>query len=236
MKQALTFGVLIALALGTGCATSGYRKAEVTSLRMADTANRIAVGKNHVNEAMRQLNAMVSQPQADLRPLFNDFQEQIKTIDRQASSVRTATDGFIKRRDAYVEAWTDEIMATTNVDIRNASLKRRNETIIEFKKIEAAMNAAGQAYRPLLKDLKDISSTLGFDLTAQGIRSIAPIVARAKTDAADLAKKIDHAMGDESIRTSTRKWQELNASDPGVEGAVSFVEAHAETERRRITC
>jgi len=190
MKRYLIVPAL-AIIWTSGCSTTPYQGAEKTVKSMDATRQEAALASKMVSETIGSLTAIVSTPQEDLRPAYEQFNKQVRDIESQARKTKMQADWMRGNRDKYIDAWTSELTAIQNPAIQKDSAKRRTETLINFNQVEKSMNAARVAYEPFISDLNDIKTTLSTDLTAAGVSSTKGAVKNARANAISLQKSID---------------------------------------------
>ena len=90
--QILTLAVTTAAAtiLFTGCASSGYDKGNKTAENIQSAADKIATLPGQIEATLSNLNAMVENPQTDLRPQFKEFSSNVAELESSARSVGAA--------------------------------------------------------------------------------------------------------------------------------------------------
>src|SRR5262249_15730838 len=79
--------LVAALALFAGCASRNYEKGAATSAGLKDSADRINAGKAKIDAALTSLNDLVNNPQGDLVPKFNKYDQAVNDLESAAKNV-----------------------------------------------------------------------------------------------------------------------------------------------------
>lgn len=185
----IVLGTII-VALGAGCATTGYQRAAKTATSLRETRAQVVEARRQVADTLALLDQMVNTPQGDLLPQYQQFAAGVKAIEKAADRAAARADSYRSNKDAYVAAWAEELSAIESREVRTLSAQRRTDAMMNFTAIEKAAAATRAAYMPFLTHLQGISQHLGQDLTAEGIAAMKPKAAEARQAAALLRKQL----------------------------------------------
>ena len=184
-----SFSVL-ALAL-LGCEAAGPKRIDTTTASMADTRAMVARGSGEVATAVRSAEAIGET--ADLKASFESFSKNLATLDKTAEEVRGRWASLTKKAQAYTDAWQKESETIKGDAARAAADSRRDAFSARIKGIGTAMGELKTSYDAFTSDMSDIRVLLANDLTAEGIQSAKPLIAKAKKDADAVQAKADAA-------------------------------------------
>jgi hypothetical protein len=98
---------------------------------------------------------------------------------------KTAKDMKANSKD-YYQTWQKELSGMNNEQLKSISAARQAESLATYEKVAGGYQGVVEAYKPFLKDLKDIQTYLNNDLTPGGINAIKPVADKAEADAAAL--------------------------------------------------
>ena len=191
----ILLGMLL-VALGAGCATTGYQRAAKTATGLRDTRAQVVSARQQVADTVGLLDQMVNAPQGDLLPQYQQFAAGVKAIEKAADRAAARANSYRMNKEAYIGAWADELSAIESKEVRTLSAQRRADAMTNFAAIEKTAAATRAAYLPFLRHLQGISQHLGQDLTAGGIDAIKPKAGQARQAAAVLQKQIMATLGE----------------------------------------
>ncbi len=187
----LGFGVLL---LGAGCKT-GYQRAQSTMISLSELRDEITAARQQIIITVNALNRMYApEVGGSLEGKFEMFRAQVREAEAQRRRVHYRTDKVITLGTAYFDQWEKEIRAIANLDARQMSDKRREETLNHFWKLSDAMRETKKAYAPFITDIQDIERHLSTDLTQAGLEAVRPIAKRANRDAKVVLADIDRVL------------------------------------------
>jgi hypothetical protein len=133
---------------------------------------------------------MLETPGGDLRPLYDQFKQNVAAIERQAGTAQWRANSYRKNANVYLAQWSQELASIQDDNIRMQSALRRREVLAGFQRIEHAAAATRGAYGPLLTELNGIVQSLSQDLTPRGITAVRAPHSRARERATVLRGQI----------------------------------------------
>ena len=126
MKTFTTLCASLALvALISGCASSGYQRADSTAATLRHSADRIAKGTNQVDTALVSLGQLVDHPTADLKPQFSKFNTAVNGLESLSNDLGRQVVSMQQKGVAYFQKWEEDLAMIQNTSIREASAERR---------------------------------------------------------------------------------------------------------------
>lgn len=188
MKHSAIFSasVAILISLLTGCASTGYDKAQATSGTLEKAAQNIRKGNGQIDAVLFALSSLVDSPAADLKPQFNKYRDAVDKLESLYSDVRKQVADMQANGANYFSSWDLELAKIQNEDIRSRSTDRKNMVAAHFERVRASYSQAKIDFAPFMTELKDIRTALATDLTSGGLVSIRPSVQNAQDDATPL--------------------------------------------------
>jgi DUF2959 family protein len=172
--------VILAIAWGTGCRTTGYQKSDATAESMRMLATAVHAERQELKTSAEALETLVHRPGADLRPQLKAFDI---AVDRLNGAVEL-TDRRLKRvqedSQDYLASWQRETDSMNYEAIRNHAEVRRAAVSNDVVTITRQYQDSREALMPLLAYLEDIRKTLNADLTMDGLASVEDIVAKTR--------------------------------------------------------
>jgi len=167
----------------TGCASDNYHKSADTGAALTSASRMIAKDSDLIDESLRDLDDLVTNPNPDLRKQFRKFNRAVNELGDSASDVASKAGEMKSKGGDYFAGWDKESAQIQNEDIRNRSETRRNEVAAHFERISRQYDETGTVFRPFMSDLRDVQKFLSTDLTAGGLAAIKDTAAKASNDA-----------------------------------------------------
>ena len=179
-----------AVAVLSGCASSGYEKGSKTGANIQDAANGIAALPGRIDQTLAALNDLVGKPQPDLRPQFKQLSSQLADMTSEAQDIADARRSMAGSGKAFFAKWDEDLALIQNEDIKSRSKGRKEEVAQTFQAIKRSYTEVEMAFTPFMADLKDVQKFLSIDLTAGGVSAIKDTAAKATQKAGPLKDSI----------------------------------------------
>ena len=151
----------------------------------------IVKGKNQVGLTITSLEAVIAAAGPSDKSKYDAFVKSMGDLEAQAAAIKVKGDEMRARGAAYFKAWEDQLAAVSTPSIKEQAEKRRDQLTKNYEAVTVAVEAAREAYKPILSDLKDIQKMLSTDLTADSVKALAPPVAKIKESGKVLGEKLD---------------------------------------------
>jgi hypothetical protein len=191
---------------GTGCHSTGYKKADVAGKGLQTGAAEVQTESQALQQTMQALDNLVNHPAPDLKPQFVHFSHSLDWLNTCAKRTDATAKRIEKKNAAYLAAWNKQLSEMTYDYIRNQSEARKNEVTQHLEAVDQRYTEAQSAVQPLIDYLEDIRRALSIDLTAGGLEAAKPIVAKAGDNAGKLQTALANLAGelnDSGARIST---------------------------------
>lgn len=178
------------LAVASGCAKRGYQTSEKTAAHLQSAATRLEAAGRQMDIAITELDGLVNNPQADLRPQFDRYSAAVKQISPLSTNIAKANLELQNRTKLHMESWDKEISTINNESIRASAQARKQEVVNHFAGVSNACVAAQTALAPVQAELLDVQRYLNSDLTMGGLAAIKDTATRAGKNAAPARESI----------------------------------------------
>jgi hypothetical protein len=169
--------------LSLGCASNPNAKGTVDA--MGSFGIEMAKGKDSIDSAVRALDALPVGSPDGLKSRYQTYTKSFDALDAQAKIVREHADKMKSEGDAYFKAWEGN---------KTPAAERQAELGASYAKIKEEMAAAKEGFAPFFASLKDINSYLSLDLSPKGLETVAPLIAKAKDNGANVKTRLDAVM------------------------------------------
>jgi len=178
-------------ALVSGCASTGYQKADKTGAGIAEFRDEVVNLKKAVDSTMALLAQTTENATTDPRKAFAAFAKSVdKVEDARAKAGKRAAD--VKAAGAaYFKQWEKELANVKNPDIRALAEQRKAKLNEIFAKVGPALETAKADFDPFLSDLKDLRTFLSQDLTIAGVDAAKDILKKTRDHGTKLQGSLD---------------------------------------------
>jgi hypothetical protein len=149
---------------------------------------------SQLNAALAALNTLVGQKKGDLRPAYEAFEAEIPKTQSAAKTTSARVQSMSSDGDNYFMEWQKTIGNISNASVQKKAQKRLNKARESYNKVETALMAAGDKFRPFLSDLTDVQKALSQDVTSGGVKAVKPIVRSANWNYKGVLSAIDQAL------------------------------------------
>lgn len=179
-----------------GCASSGYEKAGAASQRADNTRDELVAVRSALSDSVNDLEQLVAEPQPSLEPQFTRFSASVEElVDREEAMHRRARE-LRTRNEAYLASWWKDIDMINDPELRRRAAERADRTEADFNRVDVMLDSLAARISNLVSDLHDARRFLANDLTTSGLRSIEPMLSRAKDDQVLVQGEIDRVIAE----------------------------------------
>ncbi|HWN94037.1 MAG TPA: DUF2959 family protein [Methylomirabilota bacterium] len=183
--------LVVALLLGAGCRSTGYRKSDAAGKSLSTAAAEVQAESRAIDATVAALNDLVNQPATDLKPQFRRFSAALKRLVAAAEQTEKRGEFMEEKNAEYFAVWDQEVAAINYGIVREQSENRRAEVTNRFHSIKSRYEEAQAVVRPLINYFSDIQTALSLDLTSDGLESVRSIVNNADQN----SRKVQMALG-----------------------------------------
>lgn len=197
MKSLSLSAVLaVVCALLVGCTSSNeYKPAVKTSSSLQQAAQTVDKTSDQVDASLRSLNAIMMRP-GDMSTAFKTYNNSVSDLESTSDDVSKKVAAMREQRDAYFAQWDKDLATIKNEDVRTRSEQRKAEIQAEFKKVQTDYTQLQRSLRPFMGDLKDIRTSLSFNMTNAGITGIQGLAKKANDDAVPVRQSLNALSAD----------------------------------------
>lgn len=206
IKTAATLWIASFMICGTGCHSTGYKKADIAGKGLQNGAAEVQIESQALQDTMQALDSLVNKPAPDLKPQFVHFSKSLDWLKASAKKTDSTANHMKKKNAAYLEAWNKQLNEMSYDYIRKQSETRKNEVSQRLQAVDQRYSEAQSTVQPLIDYLEDIRRALSIDLTIAGLEVAKPIVAKAADNAGKLQTALANLAGelnDSGARIST---------------------------------
>jgi hypothetical protein len=185
----LVVGLLLA-----GCATqkTGYQQADRTSKRVADFSDQVLEMRVAVDEVTRTLAGLVEAPAAEPRKAFRQFTRAVDRLEAADAKANRRADQMRAEGREFFSGWEQEVQSIQNDELRAAAQERRAHLDGEFRSISRVIVELRDVFRPWVKDVNDLRTVLGRDLTVSGIDRARGVISGVQDDSAGVQRALNN--------------------------------------------
>jgi chromosome segregation ATPase len=176
--------------LAAACASSGVDRTDSLMKSLDGLANASSTARADVEKVTATLKGFSEAAATDPRGALRQYQAEVGKVAGSRASVASAGTSVRKSMDAHFAAWEKDANAMTNSDIREASMKRRDEARETMSALEPKIAEAGKMFDSYISNLRDIEKLLGTDLSSGGIESASSAMSKATDQAEDVTEAL----------------------------------------------
>ena len=195
-NRLLTLSLITLLAFG--CATAKPDRAVRTTETLNNLLEQASTARSRVDTTLAALNNLMSTSPESLRAAYDQFNRDLSALDKSAASIRASNDQLRSRTDDYLANWQKDSSKVTSPELQAIADQRRQIVRDQYDRFRTSHGAVSTAFETLLKDLHDISSVMGNDLTASTQAQVrgTSVVQSAANDGSRVQAALDTAIAD----------------------------------------
>jgi uncharacterized protein YhaN len=188
---AASFCLVAALALASGCSSTGPERAVQATDSIDALVAEMAKVKGGVDQSLSALDNMVNKPSANLKGQFDAYSQSVAALDGHAKAVGDRVAAMKGRGDDYFKAWEETSASLSSEEMRQYSEERRGKLSAAYADIQEKTGKTKDDFGPFIASLKDIQTYLGLDLTANGLQGVGTLVEKAQAAGTKVKENID---------------------------------------------
>jgi hypothetical protein len=165
-----------------GCATTGMERSVRTSNSITDVDKEIRKITVQIDVTSASLDSLVKAGQPDLKKAFDNYSDNLATLDSDGKRVLKRIEEMKARSKEYFAEWEKQGDTYTNPQIRAFSDERRIKLAEIYARVPAAGTGVKGAYLEYMTDLKEIQRYLSNDLTPNGVAAITTVANKTVRD------------------------------------------------------
>lgn len=194
-----TVGVVVLLAYAlAACSTSPVERKENVTRSVADLRGELLATRGQIDQTLNSLQQLMIASPSSIGQAYQQYAQFVETLKRQARQMQRDAAEMRAQSDRWLMAWEKSQRDIQNAELKRVSEQRRNEVTARFQNINAAYDQAQAAFTAFLKNLDDIKTAVGNDLTPKGVAMIAStrVVENANVNGAQVKQIIDRAINE----------------------------------------
>ncbi|BAU47408.1 hypothetical protein SVA_0829 [Sulfurifustis variabilis] len=179
-----------------GCATGPAERRERVVSSLAETQKEITDTRAQLERTMASLITLMNAPPDELRRSYEQYAGDVEAMRDHVGAMEAHGEAMRERSRRYLAGWRQAEIE--DPELRNISTERREEVAARLQRVDVSLQEARAALGPLQRELEDIRSAVGNDLTSAGVSAVAGSeVARSAMDhGAAVARLMDRAIAD----------------------------------------
>jgi len=196
MNRLLTLSLITLVTFG--CATAKPDRAVRTTETLTNLQEQASTARTRVDTTLTSLNNLLSTSPENLRAAYDQYNRDLSALDKSATSIRGSNDQLRSRTDDYLANWQKDSSKVSSPELQAIADQRRQVVRGQYDRFRSSYGGVSTAFDTLLKDLHDISSVLGNDLTASTQSQVrgTSVVQSATNDGARAQAALDTAIAD----------------------------------------
>jgi ATP-dependent protease HslVU (ClpYQ) peptidase subunit len=126
---------------------------------------QVTVARTRVDTTRASLTNLMSASPASLRGAYDAYARDLSALDKSATSIRNSNDELRNRTADYFTSWKKDAAKVSSPELQAIADQRRQVIRDQYDRFRTSYAGVSAAFDTLLKDLHDISSVMGNDLT-----------------------------------------------------------------------
>lgn len=176
--------------LAAACASSGVDRTDSLMKSLDSLATASSTARADVEKVTATLKGFSAAAATDPRGALKQYQGEVGKVAGSRSAVSSAGTSVRQAMDAHFAAWEKDANQMSNSDIREASMKRRDEARETMSALEPKIAESAKMFDSYISNLRDIEKLLGTDLSAGGIEAASSAMEKATDQAEDVAEAL----------------------------------------------
>ena len=204
-KQSVLFFLQIALlTVLCGCQSAyyatmeamGHPKREILVDRVEDARDSQTEAKEQFVSALEKFGEVVQYTGGQLEEKYKQLNSEYEKSEKKAKAVSKRIVDVENVAEALFAEWQEELNQYSSDQLRQASQKKLQQTILKYNKLMSAMKKARDKISPVLSAFKDQVLYLKHNLNAQAIASLQDELDSVETDIAALVKEMEASIAE----------------------------------------
>lgn len=194
-----TVGVVVLLLYAlAGCSTSPVERKENVTRSVADLRSELLKTRGQIDQTLNSLQQLVVASPSSIGQAYKQYAQDVEGLKQQARQMQRDSAEMRAQSERWLATWQKSQRDIQNAELKRISEQRRNEVAARFQNINAAYDQAQAAFTAFLKNLDDVKTAVGNDLTPQGVALVAGtrIVENANANGGQVKQIIDRAINE----------------------------------------
>ena len=209
MRKLVKHAVLVSLQIAilivlSGCQSTyyatmeamGHPKREILVNRVEDARDSQTEAKEQFVSALEKFGEVVQYTGGQLEEKYKQLNSEYEKSEQKAKDVSKRIVDVENVAEALFAEWQEELNQYSSDQLRQASQKKLEQTILKYNKLMAAMKKARDKIAPVLSAFKDQVLFLKHNLNAQAIASLQDELDTVETDITALVKEMEASIAE----------------------------------------
>jgi hypothetical protein len=198
-RTCAAFGVVVLLLYAlAGCSTSPVERKENVTSSVADVRSELLKTRGQIDQTLNSLQQLMIASPATIASAYKQYAQDVEALKKEARQMERDAAEMRNQSERWLADWQKSQRDIQNAELKRVSEQRRNEVARRFQNINAAFDQAQAAFAAFLKNLDDVKTAVGNDLSPQGVALVGRtrIVENANVNGAQVKQTIDRAINE----------------------------------------
>jgi hypothetical protein len=177
-------------------AAAGTAAAMTSAQTAAQFRTDLVQAKSQVDRTLGSLASLTDPNQSDLAGAYKRYSDDVAAMNQHAERVRAEARAMRDARDAYFARWEQKVAATDNPTIRADVEARRDQLRRQQEQLTTSTGQLRDAYDPFIRDLEEVRTFVGKDLTRDTTSVLGNVTKKAQQDGQVVNQRIDAVITD----------------------------------------
>ena len=191
---AVTASLLFAFA----CSTAAPDRAVRTSETLSSLQEELRTARTRVDTTLASLTNLTSAPPSSLRAAYDAYARDLQALEKSDTSIHNSNAELRNRTADYFANWKKDTAKVANPELQAIADQRRQVVRDQYDRFRTSYAGASASLDTLLKDLHDLRSVIGNDLTEATQSKVrgTTVVQSAASDGSRAQSAIDAALAE----------------------------------------
>ena len=190
--------VIASLVFALACSTAAPDRAVRTSETLSSLQEQLTVARTRVDTTQASLKNLMSTSPASLRAAYDAYARDLLALEKSATSIHNSNDELRNRTADYFTNWKKDTAKVSSPELQTIADQRRQVVRDQYDRFRTSYAGVSTAFDILLKDLHDVRSVMGNDLTDATQSQVrgTTVVQSSVSDGYRVQSAIDAALAD----------------------------------------
>lgn len=181
-----------------GCSTSPVERKENITSGATDVRAGLLATRGQIDQTLNSLQQLTIASPANITQAYQQYAQDVETLKKQARQMQSDAATMRSQSSRWLSDWEKSQRDIQNAELKAVSERRRNEVATRFQNINAAYDQAQAAFTAFLKNLDDVKTAVGNDLSPKGVALVSStrIVENANVNGGQVKQIIDRAINE----------------------------------------
>lgn len=182
--------------MSAACTTTPVERQANMADSVTNVKENMAATRTQVDQTLQSLDALVSGAPDNIGPAYAEYARNVDTLKARARAIEQSRAQMQQQRNAWLSAWRESHEKIQDPELQTVSEERRRQTVARFDQLSNSFEAAAQVLTPLVKNLDDVKTVVGNDLTPSGVGAVTgtAVVENAYARGAEVSRTLNEAI------------------------------------------